>query len=165
MPDNLSLSSLKSGTVPNGPKALRDMTFAISRVPRDILGNPAPRCCTEVVCRPSPAGGSHKFGRLIIFLHPLWTMEGWNMEGRQAAQITAYFFPAFSARRSFRRARHASDAMRCAFVQRSQFARFRPASRGPYRSRRSKKWFGGIRRRCSRSPFVASFLNPVTLRE
>ena len=112
MPDNLSLSSLKSGTVPSGPKALRDMTFAISRVPRDILGNPVPRCCMEVVCRPSPAGGSHKFGRLIIFLHPLWTMEGWNMEGRQAAQITAYFFPAFSARRSFRRAR-AMRMMRC----------------------------------------------------
>ena len=67
-------------------EALRDMTIAAAfRVPRDILGNPVPRCCL-----PACAEVRSRFGRLIIFLHPLWT--DYVRQAWQAAQITAYFF-------------------------------------------------------------------------
>ena len=71
-----------------------------------------------------------------------------------AAQITAYFF-LYPFVLSFRRAPSERGTMRCAFVQWSQFARrVRPppfpflSSRradGPYKSRRSNKWFASQR--------------------
>ena len=122
LPAMLSLSPLKSGTVPvctsarerTGAacrwEALRDMTIAAFRVPRDILGNPVPRCCL-----PAYAEVRRRFGRLIIFLHPLWT--DYVRQAWQAAQITAYFF-LYPFVLSFLRARRAgNDAMRlCAMV-------------------------------------------------
>ena len=81
------LAQKRYGSQTNQPMALQD----IFRVPRDILGNPVPRCCTEVCPAPATQVGSHKFGRLIIFLHPLWNHYG-RKAGRQAGSSNNRLF-------------------------------------------------------------------------
>ena len=179
LPAWLSLSSLKSGVVLNQPSD--GVTRHFSRA----AGHSWQSGSALLHGGLSGDVGSHKFGRLIIFLHPLWNHYGLWKKGRQAAQITAYFFPVPRPPAAHSSARHAkNDAMRCAFVQRSQFARASrplPLSLSPSLlasvprraalinrgAQTSGSAAAAVRIRRSRSfAFtVAAFLNTVTVRK
>ena len=160
----------------------------IFRVPRDILGNPVPRCCTEVC----PAT-RRRFSQIRQTHHlPASLMESlWTMEERQAGSSNNRLFlprspfPVPRPLAAHSSARHAkNDAMRCAFVQRSQFARASrplPLSLSPSLlasvprraalinrgAQTSGSAAAAVRIRRSRSfAFtVAAFLNTVTVRK
>ena len=154
------------------------MTIAAFRVPRDILGNPVPRCCLRTHAE------VRRFIRPTHHL-PASLMDGLCEAGRQAgmaAQITAYFF-LYPFVLSFRRAPSERGTMRCAFVQWSQFARrvrprpppspfFRPLAALINRAAQTSGSHHSVHAPCSvvcsfafTVAAAASFLNPVTVRK